>query len=448
MSGSAGTDIGTGQLEPLRGFTSIDVLRGIASLGVVLYHGHQSLWGAETVKRFFEVGPVEFVQTSPVPLLLGHLVWGFGYLGVSLFFVISGFCIHLPFAGGRKQMELWPFAKRRFLRLYPLYILMVFASFAWVALPVALGYVEDHKTLSWENFFGHFIFWYYNVPEGVWPLGINVAMWSIALEAHFYILYAVGFFVLMRLGLAKCAFALFVAGCAYYAWWYLGDKQGTMPDYLEPRYFSPARFGEWLIGAWIAELYVTGKLRKLPASAGATLAMVGGGLALIAGSLLLAATVFGKNYKATEPLCTVGFAIIFSAMLAREMRKNFAEGGWSREANPVLRVWAWLGDRSYSLYLCHLLVFTMVARPLVKFLKIEVLVDGPWYIQACRVGMMIGASIVVAHFLYLFVEKPSHQWARKFGKSKKSPTRVQPGGHMGDASASPGGTESGAPPRS
>ncbi|MEL6328684.1 MAG: hypothetical protein AAFR38_03400 [Planctomycetota bacterium] len=41
------------------------------------------------------------------------------------------------------------------------------------------------------------------------------------------------------------------------------------------------------------------------------------------------------------------------------MNRGFEEGGWDRKKNPILFVFGWLGDRSYSLYLVHLLIFAV-----------------------------------------------------------------------------------------
>src|SRR6266511_1621666 len=65
---------------------SIDALRGIAALGVVLYHAVMQTTKAVPNNLF----------RWPVKLL--QFVSSFGYIGVVLFFVISGFCIHLQWA--------------------------------------------------------------------------------------------------------------------------------------------------------------------------------------------------------------------------------------------------------------------------------------------------------------------------------------------------------------
>ena len=62
---------------------SIDALRGIAALGVVFYHAVEQ--GNKLVPNNLLRYPVRLLQLGA----------SFGYIGVFLFFVISGFCIHL-----------------------------------------------------------------------------------------------------------------------------------------------------------------------------------------------------------------------------------------------------------------------------------------------------------------------------------------------------------------
>src|SRR5690606_27227186 len=65
---------------------SIDILRGAAALGVVLYHAHGFFWRTGAPAPAF--GSIAAALRSLTSLLLEQ-----GWLGVHLFFVLSGFCI-------------------------------------------------------------------------------------------------------------------------------------------------------------------------------------------------------------------------------------------------------------------------------------------------------------------------------------------------------------------
>lgn len=104
---------------------SIDALRGVAALGVVLYHAVMQT--TNSVPGNFFRWPVKLVQFAS----------SFGYIGVFLFFVISGFCIHLQWAksranGQQPAIQFGAFWRRRFRRLYPPY-LIAFALFLLMA---------------------------------------------------------------------------------------------------------------------------------------------------------------------------------------------------------------------------------------------------------------------------------------------------------------------------
>jgi peptidoglycan/LPS O-acetylase OafA/YrhL len=99
---------------------SIYFLRGVAAVAVVLQHS------------FVHDGTL-----APGPFLLDLVydITNYGYLGVALFFIISGFCIHLRTAKnirlkGRVELDWKDFWWRRVYRLYPPYIGMLLISMA------------------------------------------------------------------------------------------------------------------------------------------------------------------------------------------------------------------------------------------------------------------------------------------------------------------------------
>ena len=79
----------------------IDALRGIAALGVVFYHA---------VEQGEKALPQNLLQ---YPIRLVQLTSSFGYIGVFLFFVISGFCIHLQWARHEAISSTAPRHRRR-----------------------------------------------------------------------------------------------------------------------------------------------------------------------------------------------------------------------------------------------------------------------------------------------------------------------------------------------
>lgn len=162
-SGSDSVQASTAPKQPLlRPFMpELDTLRGIAVLGVLLHHGFYWRYGSSSFAPW--VRP--FMSTTR-----------FGWVGVNLFFVLSGFLITGILLDSKNKPHFYRrFYTRRALRILPAYyalliLLLVFrtSSFAFVGL--SFFYLANMT-----EFFG--------VPCAYGPL------WSLAVEEHFYLLW-------------------------------------------------------------------------------------------------------------------------------------------------------------------------------------------------------------------------------------------------------------------
>src|ERR1700730_9917341 len=99
----------------------LDSLRGLAILLVFTFHSLGAAFSRDTLPwgGWFQnfTGPRSFLALFPATL---------GWVGVAIFFVVSGFCIHLSFS---RQPRWASFFWRRFFRIYPPYLaaLLLFA---------------------------------------------------------------------------------------------------------------------------------------------------------------------------------------------------------------------------------------------------------------------------------------------------------------------------------
>ena len=101
-------------------------------MGVVLYHA---------IDKSDKVLPANSLR---YPMKFIQLVSSFGYIGVFLFFVISGFCIHLQWCRSRSINEqgsvaFGKFWKRRIRRLYPPYFIVLVIFVSLTALSIGFG---------------------------------------------------------------------------------------------------------------------------------------------------------------------------------------------------------------------------------------------------------------------------------------------------------------------
>jgi len=172
---------------------SLDFLRGLAALAVIIWHWNWLNFDPATGKLV-----LPSADQLPIPFLL-YPIYKIGYLAVDLFFAISGFVFFHMYGerlthGEITAREFW---WNRFTRLYPLHfvtLLLVAALQSIYYTQHSVYFVYPDNTLA---MFGLQIFMASNwMPE--WPFSFNGPIWSVSIEILLYAL----FFVLARRGLA------------------------------------------------------------------------------------------------------------------------------------------------------------------------------------------------------------------------------------------------------
>jgi len=144
-----------------REMPGLDALRGVAVLAVVLYHGLH-WWLPPAIS--FSPG-VKFLSLLASP----------GWLGVNLFFVLSGFLITGILLDTRTRPSYWKsFYTRRALRILPLYL-------------VTLLILRFYSGVSWMYFF-LCLFYMANFATARFGLGYG-PLWSLAVEEQFYLVW-------------------------------------------------------------------------------------------------------------------------------------------------------------------------------------------------------------------------------------------------------------------
>src|SRR5579863_2360622 len=150
----------------------LDGTRGVAILAVLLFHtlglsfGYDALPWDGVLRNFFV--PSSFLWFLPVGMI--------GQAGVAIFFVISGFCIHLSFQQHGKEWR--GFFVRRFFRIYPAYLMALFFSFLILATNPGLDIFSGE---FWKQLLAH-VFLVHNLSADTYS-GVNASLWSLAVEA-------------------------------------------------------------------------------------------------------------------------------------------------------------------------------------------------------------------------------------------------------------------------
>lgn len=375
---------------------SIDFLRGLAAVYVTLYHAHGFFWRAQPTGSYG--------TWTDGAATLSELTFGQGWLGVPLFFVLSGFCIHLPYVREAK-LDVRTYAIRRLVRLWiPLA--------ACVPLGLALTYLHTRDAgESVRIALFHLVFWIWDLD----PLGSGertmygfTPVWTVVVEVQLYALYVLFWPVLKRIGLRRLTIIFLVIGCLYHLAGEMARQRGVVvPNILQPRTLAIARFGEWLLGAWVAESLVLSRLR--PLNRAGALGVAAAGVALVAAGVIVARTLGFDRYT-LEPVYSLGFAaVVLGAVLAEQAA---AESRWLRAGGIA-------GKRCYSLYLFHFACLAIVGEIGARIIGVQdktALGGDPRWLLATLAALATIA--VVTEFVYRFIELPSHRLARRLANAQ------------------------------
>jgi peptidoglycan/LPS O-acetylase OafA/YrhL len=145
---------------------------------------------------------------------------GHGWLGVDLFFILSGFVLYLPYANGSREFKtgsnLWSFYKNRAARLLPLYYITLIISIFFI-----VHESNIHDWSFWKNMILMFTLMFNFTKETYIP-SYNYVLWSLGVEVLFSIIFPLLVWVIFKKGMVKfCLFVFYfsfmvrIASCFY-----------------------------------------------------------------------------------------------------------------------------------------------------------------------------------------------------------------------------------------
>jgi len=364
----------------------LDGLRGIAIAFVMWFHVWEITWQGAAFTVFGR--EIDFTFLARM-----------GFVGVEIFFFVSGFCLFWPYARALAERRPMPtvkhFAYRRFIKIVPSYLLAL-------SVLVALGSERDRslddgiKDVLAHVFFVHTWFQsYFGSIDGV--------LWSLGVEVQFYVIFPLVVLAFVRwprataLGLVALAFVWRYAVeqcCATGPYNHFHQLANQLPAYLD--LFAIGMFAAWIVAVVLPSVTFTQRVRVI----GTLVALAG--CAWVVGLIGNVDSVRGMHDYAEHWQVWNRFPFGV-ALLVVTVGSVAAFPLWHRLfANRVL---VFLSVISYNAYIWH----QLVARGLL-WLKIPPIAttdphnDPHWQLLALPIYLLAG--VAVASVLTYAFERP------------------------------------------
>lgn len=317
-----------------------------------------------------------------------HFFPGFlhgGYIGVDIFFVISGFLISQILF---KNFELGAFSlsifyARRIRRILPALtiVLLITMAIGWFLLLTDEYTALAKHVAAGSGFISNLILWsesgYFDQQSASKPL---LHLWSLGIEEQFYLMWPIVLWVVNRF---KKSFGLIII--------ILGSASFLLNAYavnvdLVADFYSPfTRAWELLVGAFLAYLYFSRKKYFTVVTKYSYFLSIVGIFFISYSILALEKSSRFPGWLALLP--TVGTGLVIAAGSKNLINKYLL-------ANPML---VWLGLISYPLYLWHWPIYSYY-----KILNLDLSVSNDRLLKI----FLIAICLVFAYLTYKFVEQP------------------------------------------
>lgn len=284
-------------------------------------------------------------------------IFHYGQKGVQLFFIISGIVIPLSLIKSDYSLRHWKnFIVKRFIRIEPPYLVAVGIGIFYLFIRNYIpGTVENDLTPSFTTILMHIG---YLIPFFEGHNWISPVFWTLAVEFQYYLALSVLFPLVLssKLAVRIIFYAIFI-GAGFLA----------LPDGLFP-HWAPYFLAGIVYILWLKQKIGNAEYWIL--------------------NIVLAPCIYSL-------LGGVDLGIAIVSLMTIHYFANFKT-----------KITLFLGKISYSLYLLH----AMVGGAFVNYLSH---IYTATYQKVIIVLIGFGISVISAYFLYRFVEKPSHNYAKK-----------------------------------
>lgn len=358
----------------------IDGLRFIAITSVVLYH----------ISGFIDAKDSNYYHDSLDFGLISRLV-SYGYLGVPLFFVISGFILGRPFASyfitSGRAVRLKTYFMRRLTRLEPPYIVVMTALFLSAvfmvkAIPFQQGSLSYLSSIAYIHNFVYGL--------GTLPL-LNGVVWSLEIEVQFYVLAPIlaYIFAIQNPVLRRCMIVLSII-------------LSLLVEYVFPLpYLSLLNYLEYfLVGFLLVDLYVCKSSIFRKTRFDFLVGLMSFFLIWLLEMIRVESTIVTIAKEASQLICIFFF---YYYVLFHKI--------WSLLSKRVITN---IGGMCYSIYLLHYPIISMFGNPLMSYqFSSLAFINTTIYSVILLVVVLVFSSTY-----FLLIERPcmDPEWYKKFKK--------------------------------
>lgn len=383
LTRSAPTYEGLEAAEPKRPRTSrlpsLTGLRFPAAMAVFAHHA------------FLPIPPLRLLADDRTEYRLADWFGQAGGLGVSFFFVLSGFVLTWSARDRDTTRAFW---RRRFVKIYPIYVV----TWALALMLFAVYYTSVGVAIA--NLFMLQVW----VPEYMTNFSVDAPSWSLAVEAVFYLCFPLLLSVFRRIDarhlkywIAGAIAAVVATPALAYALFPSTPQVPSGHDSSVSQYWfsyvlPPVRMVDFALGILVALAVKHGRWRNI--------GMAWSSLLLVGGYALTFHVPYLYGQRATMILPIV---LLIAATAIADI-----EGRFTLFRN---RTMVWLGEISFAFYLLHFITLCTLRWAL-----------GPDKMFSTSVGiaMLVGTAavtVLLSWALYAFVEDP---FVRRFSRSRRA----------------------------
>ncbi|MFB7089797.1 acyltransferase family protein [Streptomyces sp. NPDC056296] len=388
---TTGAEAPTGTTTGAGGASRLDSLTGLRWWAALLVFG-------EHAGKLMLSTPAGSTDLSPLDTAL-HAVFGTGFVGVSCFFILSGFVLAWSRKPNDTARRFW---QRRFAKIYPVFFVTTVLAIVWIA-------TTTDALPGWQLVLTHLFLVQSWVPDQSVSYGLNPVAWSLSCEAFFYFAFPALYAAMasaraltLRWVAGLCAVAAFVVpylASSAFALKHPGGSESIPTESIGGPFmywfvyvFPLMRLAEFVCGIALACLVRRGLWR----GPGVPVALV-----LAVGSIWL-------GTYAPEPLQRVAVTFVPFALLIAALAQADVTSRWTPLRS---RAMVFLGEISFALYMVQLVFLMWTGVHLRGWLHELGLLTSPEAAAPMWLGVVVfllylAVCSVLAWALYRGVERP------------------------------------------